>query len=127
MSIHQTKESLVRSRFTRAFITHSLVLIEFTVVGCSSPSIVGEWHGEANGKAYFLTVLSDGTGEATEQGQPTRAIKWTRVKDKFEVIISGENGTTLGVTLRADDTLALSYPEVPEIGFLILKRKTGDR
>lgn len=76
-----------------------VALVVFLVcIGCSksnsSPSIVGEWHlEEAGGKASALTILSDGTGDFSAQGERSLEIKWERVKDKFEATLR-ENKTT---------------------------------
>jgi hypothetical protein len=103
----------------------ALVLAGLTTAGCSS-SIVGEWQGEAKGKPVFLTILSDGTGDVSEEGQPTRAITWKRVDGKFEIACAAV-GMTLEGTLRENQTLAITIPTNPDEGLLVLRRKTGDR
>ena len=114
-------------RVNNVVIANALVLIGFAVAGCSSPSIVGEWHGEADGHTLVLTMLSDGTGDATEQGL-TKEIKWKRVKDKFEITIVVDGRIKkLEVTLRENNTLACIDPENPGKGLLVLRKKTDGR
>jgi len=110
------------SRVHSRTVAWASLLACLAAAGCSSPSIVGEWHGEGEAKAYSLTILSDGTGDASQQGQPTKAIKWKRVNDKFEIAIVGTEGA-LEATLRENETLALFAPHSPDLGLLILKRK----
>jgi len=127
MSIHKTKERLGMGRVNNVVIANALVLIGFAVAGCSSPSIVGEWHGEADGHTLVFTMLSDGTGDATEAG-PTIEIKWKRVKDKFEItfLVDGRI-KKLEATLRENNTLAVIDRGAPEQGLLVFRKKTDGR
>ena len=96
-------------------------------LGFSSPSIVGEWHKTEKGRFKVFTILSDGTGDVTQNlgnlGEKTQEIKWRRVKDKFEIV----GPTTFEATLRENNTLALKCPEDLASGLLILRKKTDDR
>lgn len=98
----------------------ALVFALVAVLGCSSPSIVGEWQGDDRGTTIVFTFLSDGTGDVTATGQKTKPITWKRVKDNFEVTVTGKT-TVAG--LRENGTLAFQSPGDEDLGLLILKRK----
>jgi hypothetical protein len=104
----------------------TIVLVGLAAVGCSSPGIIGEWHCEVQGKPCVMTFVSDGTGDATEQGKPLQAVKWKQAGDGFEVTITGVGITLLG-TLQENGTLALAAPDDPKAGVLIMKRSQGNR
>ena len=96
-------------------------------LGFSSPSIVGEWHlDEGQGRAATFTILSDGTGDVSAQGETTQEIKWRMVKDKFEIAVV--DGKTFEATLRENNTLALKYLDNwGKNALLVLRKKTDGR
>ena len=88
-----------------------VALVVFLVcIGCSksnsSPSIVGEWHGETKDGTMVLTILSDGTGDVQSPVESPK-FKWKRVKDKFELIFSIEGENRFTATLGENNTLAV--------------------
>lgn len=105
--------------------TWVLVLIGLMLGGCSPSPLVGEWTGEdPTGKRFVIRILSDGTGDATQKGQPTMPLEWKPTKVGFE--LKFEDSELIG-TLREDGKLALRKPKNPGLGILVLEKSTSDR